>query len=94
MRPNKEPSSETKDEPNGIGMSSPNSTGVLTAETSKESRESKEISDRTEVLAEAEPEPEQKHHRHHGHKHHKRVRSKDKVKNKSSDQPERECTVM
>lgn len=94
MRPNKEPSSETKDEPNGIGMSSPNSTGVLTAETSKESRESKEISDRTEVPAEAEPEPEQKHHRHHGHKHHKRVRSKDKVKNKSSDQPERECTVM
>ncbi|CAG7555586.1 unnamed protein product [Fusarium equiseti] len=94
MRPNKEPSSETKDEPNGIGMSSPNSTGVLTAETSKESRESKEISDRTEVPAEAEPEPEQKYHRHHGHKHHKRVRSKDKVKNKSSDQPERECTVM
>ncbi|KAJ4008647.1 hypothetical protein NW752_009768 [Fusarium irregulare] len=93
MRPNKEPSSETKDEPNGIGMSSPNSTGVLTAETSKDSRESKEISERTEAPAEAEPETEQKHHRHHGHKHHKRVRSKDKVK-KSSDQPERECTVM
>lgn len=94
MRPSKDLSTESKDEPNGIGMSSPNSTGVLTAETSKESRDSKEISDRTDVPAEAEPEPEQRHHRHHTHKHgHKRVKSKDKVKNKG-DQPERECTVM
>lgn len=94
MRPSKEPS-ESKDEPNGVGMSSANSTGVLTVETSKESRDSKEISDRTEVPVEADPESEQRNHRHHGHKHgHKRVKSKDKVKNKSSDQPERECTVM
>ncbi|KAL3589256.1 hypothetical protein FPOAC2_11419 [Fusarium poae] len=94
MRPSKDLTVESKDEPNGIGMSSPNSTGVLTAETSKESRDSKEISDRTEVPTEAEPEPEQRHHRHHTHKHgHKRVKSKDKVKNKD-DQPERECTVM
>ncbi|GKU01377.1 unnamed protein product [Fusarium langsethiae] len=95
MRPSKDLTAESKDEPNGIGMSSPNSTGVLTAETSKESRDSKEISDRTEVPAEVEPEPEQRHHRHHTHKHgHKRVKSKDKVKNKNGDQPERECTVM
>ncbi|KAF5576451.1 hypothetical protein FPCIR_12593 [Fusarium pseudocircinatum] len=93
MRPSKEPLAEPKDEPNGIGMSSANSTGVLTAEISKESKESKDAVDGTEQLAE--PEPEQHHHRHHGHKHgHKRVKSKDKVKNKSGDQPERECTVM
>jgi hypothetical protein len=93
MRPSKEPLAEPKDEPNGIGMSSANSTGILTAEISKESKESKDVVDGTEQLAE--PEPEQHHHRHHGHKHgHKRVKSKDKVKNKSGDQPERECTVM
>lgn len=93
MRPSKDPLAEPKDEPNGIGMSSANSTGVLTAETSKESGESKDIGDGNEQPAE--PEPEHHHHRHHGHRHgHKRVKSKEKNKGKGNDQPERECSVM
>ncbi|KAF4994546.1 hypothetical protein FGRMN_5726 [Fusarium graminum] len=93
MRPSKEPLAEPKDEPNGIGMSSANSTGVLTAETSKESGESKDGMDGSEQPTETEP--EHHHHRHHGHRHgHKRVKSKDKTKTKNSDQPERECLVM
>ncbi|KAH6963639.1 ubiquitin carboxyl-terminal hydrolase-domain-containing protein [Fusarium avenaceum] len=93
MRASKDPLAEPKDELNSIGMSSANSTGVLTAETSKESGESKDVEDGNEQPAE--PEPEHHHHRHHGHKHgHKRVKSKEKNKGKGNDQPERECSVM
>ncbi|KAF5023238.1 hypothetical protein F66182_4713 [Fusarium sp. NRRL 66182] len=94
MRQSKEPLADLKGEVNDVGMSSANSTGVLTMETSKEFKDSKDLADGVEVPAEPETEPHH-HHRHHGHKHgHKRIKSKDKVKNKNNVQPERECTVM
>ncbi|RSL46278.1 hypothetical protein CEP53_010387 [Fusarium sp. AF-6] len=102
MRPSKEPLVDSKADPKGdhkadlkvdsnpLGMSSANSTGVLTMELSKDSKSSTDGAE-----APAEPEVES-HHHHHGHgKHgHKRIKSKEKIKNKNSPQPERECTVM
>ncbi|KAM5342524.1 hypothetical protein ACJ41O_013490 [Fusarium nematophilum] len=101
MRPSKEPlidpksdpKSDSKTDTNGVGMSSVNSTGPLTSETSKDSKES---IDGVEASPEPDAEPpHHHHHHHHGHKHgHKRIRSKEKNKNKDSSQPERECIVM
>ncbi|KAM0435271.1 hypothetical protein ACHAPT_003365 [Fusarium lateritium] len=101
MRPSKEPLVEPKAEPkaepkgdlkvdsNPLGMSSANSTGVLTIEISKESKSSTEGAE-----ASAEPEAESHHHHHSGKHGHKRIKSKDKIRNKNGSQPERECTVM
>lgn len=90
MRPSKEPLAE----PNGLGISSTNSTGPLTAESTQEKEETPSLLE-TEQASQPQQQPQSQHH-HHGHKHgHKRIRSKEKNgKSKSTTQPERECTVM
>lgn len=93
MRPSKEPLAE----PNGLGISSTNSTGPLSLDAPQEEERDSSIA-QTEADQPQEQPQAQHHHHHHGHgnKHgHKRIRSKDKTaKNKSNSQPERECTVM
>lgn len=90
MRPSKEPLSD----PNGVGMSSVNSTGPLIQETPRESLEVPAALLAQEL--EVSQQQQQHHHHHHqSHKHgHRRIRSKEKIKNKDGAQPERECTVM
>jgi hypothetical protein len=87
MRPSKEPLAE----PNGLGISTTNSTGPLTAESTLEKEEVPTLQETEQA-----PQPSEKQPHHHGHKHgHKRIRSKEKNgKTKSTSQPERECSVM
>ncbi|KAF4461095.1 hypothetical protein FALBO_12113 [Fusarium albosuccineum] len=97
MRPSKEPLVEPKADKadlSVVGISSANSTGLLTTETSKESKDSTST-DGQDAHVEPEADGHHHHHHHHGHKHgHKRIKSKEKIKNKNASQPERECTVM